>query len=47
VERDHGDMMEVLDGVKPGDMLVVNPGDTAREGSVVETRELPRAEGKK
>jgi multidrug efflux pump subunit AcrA (membrane-fusion protein) len=47
VSRDHGDQMEVLDGVKPGDLLVVNPGDVAREGAAVQARELPKAEGKK
>jgi RND family efflux transporter MFP subunit len=30
--RDFGDHLEVLDGLHPGDLLAVNPGDTVREG---------------
>jgi RND family efflux transporter MFP subunit len=32
IGRDYGDRMEVLSGISPGDRLVVNPGDTVREG---------------
>ena len=47
VFRDHGDQMEILAGVRAGDLLVVNPGDVATEGAAVQPRELPKAEGKK
>ncbi len=32
VGRDYGDRVEVLEGINPGDRLVINPGDTVREG---------------
>ena len=30
--RDYGNKIEVLSGLAPGQRLVVNPGDTVREG---------------
>jgi multidrug efflux pump subunit AcrA (membrane-fusion protein) len=30
--RDYGDRLEVLSGLHPGDRIIANPGDTAREG---------------
>jgi RND family efflux transporter MFP subunit len=36
VGRDYGDRLEVLNGLKEGDMVVQNPGDVVREGLKVE-----------
>ena len=33
--RDYGDKMEVLSGLRAGDTIIANPGDTAREGALV------------
>ena len=33
--RDYGDKLEVISGLEPGQQLVVNPGDTVREGTKV------------
>lgn len=30
--RDYGDRLEVLSGLQPGDRIIANPGDSAREG---------------
>ena len=30
--RDYGDRLEIIDGIKEGDRVIVNPGDVAREG---------------
>jgi multidrug efflux pump subunit AcrA (membrane-fusion protein) len=30
--RDYGDRLEILSGLQPGDRIVANPGDSAREG---------------
>jgi len=37
VGRDYGDRVEVLNGVREGDMIVSNPGDAVREGLKVDT----------
>ena len=42
VGRDYGDRMEVLSGLREGDKIIANPGDTAREGVKVEA--LPAAQ---
>jgi RND family efflux transporter MFP subunit len=47
VGRDYGDRMEALAGVREGELLVINPGDVAQEGAVVEVREQARGEAKK
>jgi RND family efflux transporter MFP subunit len=36
VGRDYGDRLEVLSGLKQGDLIIQNPGDVAREGLKVE-----------
>lgn len=36
VGNDYGSEVEILDGVKPGDLVVMNPGDTVRENAQVE-----------
>ena len=36
VGRDYGDRLEVMSGLQDGDMIIANPGDTAREGLKVE-----------
>jgi RND family efflux transporter MFP subunit len=33
--RDYGDRIEVLDGLRDGDQVVINPGDTIRNGVIV------------
>jgi len=40
--RDYGDRLEVLSGLQPGDRIIANPGDTAREG--VKINPVPVAE---
>jgi RND family efflux transporter MFP subunit len=36
VGRDYGDRLEILSGLKEGDLIIPNPGDAAREGLKVE-----------
>jgi RND family efflux transporter MFP subunit len=36
VGRDYGDRLEVMTGLKEGDLIIPNPGDAAREGLKVE-----------
>jgi multidrug efflux pump subunit AcrA (membrane-fusion protein) len=36
VGRDYGDRLEVTSGLKAGDTIIVNPGDSAREGLKVD-----------
>jgi len=33
--RDYGDRLEILSGLHPGDTIIPNPGDVAREGMKV------------
>jgi hypothetical protein len=40
VGRDYGAQTEVLSGVNPGDLVVINPTDAAQEGAKVKTHEL-------
>ena len=42
VGRDYGDRLEVISGLKDGDMIVPNPGDVVREG--IEVQPVPVAE---
>jgi hypothetical protein len=35
IGRDYGDKLEVASGLEDGDQVIVNPGDTAREGATV------------
>ncbi len=35
VGRDYGDRVEVLSGLREGDIIVANPGDTTRDGALV------------
>ena len=44
--RDFGDQVEVIKGLKGGEMLVVNPIESLRDGQQVETRK-PKKEDKK
>ncbi len=41
VGRDYGDRLEVMSGLQPGDTVIVNPGDGAREG--VKVNPVPAA----
>ena len=43
--RDYGADMEVLSGLKAGQILVVNPADEVREGAVVKPYASPGAAG--
>ncbi len=43
--RDYGADMEILGGVKVGDMVVINPGDEVREGATVKPYLVPAARG--
>lgn len=47
VGRDYGDRLEVMSGLQEGDLIIPNPGDTAREGLKVEpVRDGQRPSGK-
>ncbi len=47
VGRDYGDRLEVVSGLREGDLIIPNPGDVAREGLKVEpVREEQKASGK-
>jgi multidrug efflux pump subunit AcrA (membrane-fusion protein) len=39
--RDYGTEVEVLDGLDPGAVLVVNPSDEVSDGAAVRTVKLP------
>ena len=39
--RDYGTTLEILDGLRAGDYVVVNPGDAVKEGVVVQMADLP------
>lgn len=47
VGRDYGDRLEVIGGLEAGDQVIINPGDTAREGVKVKPAALekPTASG--
>jgi RND family efflux transporter MFP subunit len=47
VGRDFGDKLEVMNGLKDGDLIVPNPGDMAREGLKVELVERRPATAEK
>jgi RND family efflux transporter MFP subunit len=36
VGRDYGDKLEIISGLKPGDLVIANPSDTIREGVKVD-----------
>lgn len=40
--RDYGAQTEIREGLQEGDLVIVNPGDTAREGAQVNARLLPK-----
>ncbi len=44
IGRDYGAQTEVLSGVNPGDMVIVNPTDAAQDGAKVKTHELKNAQ---
>ncbi|MBV8907221.1 MAG: efflux RND transporter periplasmic adaptor subunit [Acidobacteriia bacterium] len=35
IGRDYGDRLEVVNGLHPGDTIIANPGDSAKDGAVV------------
>jgi RND family efflux transporter MFP subunit len=41
IGRDYGDRMEIINGLHEGDRIVLNPGDTLREGEKVNPVQLP------
>jgi hypothetical protein len=41
VGRDYGDRLEVISGLRKGDVIIANPGDVVREGLNVEA--VPRS----
>src|SRR5580704_8560413 len=43
IGRDYGTALEVLDGLKPTDWIVVNPADALEEGMQVNVKQLPNA----
>jgi hypothetical protein len=43
IGRDYGTALEVLDGLKPTDWIVVNPADSLEEGMQVNVKQLPNA----
>jgi hypothetical protein len=40
IGRDYGAQTEVLSGVNPGDLVIINPTDAAQDGARVKTHEL-------
>jgi RND family efflux transporter MFP subunit len=42
IGRDYGTSLEVLQGLEPGDWIVVNPPDSLDEGQLVNVKELPQ-----
>jgi len=44
IGRDYGAQTEVLGGVEPGDMVIVNPTDAAQDGTHVQAHELKSAQ---
>jgi hypothetical protein len=43
IGRDYGAQTEVLSGIRPGEMVIVNPTDSAQEGAKVQPHELKAA----
>jgi hypothetical protein len=41
VARDFGTEVEVRDGIKPGDEVILKPAVTLADGSKVQSREVP------
>jgi multidrug efflux pump subunit AcrA (membrane-fusion protein) len=41
VGRDYGSQLEVLDGLRPGDRIIPNAGDVAREGMKIDPVPAP------
>jgi hypothetical protein len=39
--RDYGTTLEILDGLRDGEYVVVNPGDAVKEGVIVQMADLP------
>jgi hypothetical protein len=44
VGRDYGATVEIREGLREGDLVVVNPGDSAKNGTRVTTRMLANAQ---
>jgi hypothetical protein len=44
IGRDYGAQTEVLSGVNPGDLVVINPTDAVQDGAKVRTHELKQAQ---
>jgi multidrug efflux pump subunit AcrA (membrane-fusion protein) len=42
--RDYGAQTEIREGLQEGDLVIVNPGDTAKEGATVTARMLADAQ---
>src|SRR5262249_16838725 len=42
IGRDYGTSLEVLQGLQPGDWIVVNPPDSLDEGQQVNVKEMPQ-----
>jgi multidrug efflux pump subunit AcrA (membrane-fusion protein) len=42
--RDYGAQTEIREGLQEGDMVIVNPGDTAKEGATVTAHMLADAQ---
>jgi RND family efflux transporter MFP subunit len=46
VGRDYGDRLEVLNGLQEGDTIIAHPGDSARDGALVNPVQAAPAKGK-
>jgi RND family efflux transporter MFP subunit len=42
IGRDYGDKLEVMNGLRDGDTIIANPGDSARDGSQVDPVPAPQ-----
>jgi hypothetical protein len=40
--RDYGTTLEILDGLRDGEYVAVNPGDTVKEGTIVQMAVLSK-----
>jgi len=45
--RDYGTTLEILDGLQDGEYVVVNPGDSVKEGAIVQMADLPATSNSK